>query len=110
MVATGSATLLHRVHLDTLFRGVKSKFFPNRLTTIITRCSYSISGNFKIFSVLNYIKYLVIIFSIPIVYEMIPGAIVTVFLVENDLVSNSLDIGVDNRADSKVFKLLFLTC
>ena len=46
--------------------------------------------------------------SIPIVYEMIPGAIVTVFLVDESdstrshLASNSLDIQVDNRAECQV--------
>ena len=45
---------------------------------------------------------------------MIPGAIVTVFLVDEnkELVSNSLDIGVDNHAESQVylksFRQLFL--
>ena len=46
--------------------------------------------------------------SIPIIYEMIPGAIVTVFLVDESdstrshLASNSLDIQVDNRAECQV--------
>lgn len=45
--------------------------------------------------------------SIPIIYEMIPRAIFTVFFVQDDgherrLASNSLDIAVDNRDESEV--------
>jgi hypothetical protein len=53
-------------------------------------------------------KIFALIDSIPIVYEMIPGAIVTVFLVDESdsqrshLASNSLDIQVDNRAECQV--------
>ena len=56
------------------------------------------------------IKYSPLFDSIPIVYEMIPGAIVTVFLVDerdsqqSHLASNSLDIQVDNRAECQVSK------